>query len=124
MNLRKWIFLILLCVASISPASAMDTQVTVTDRTVSLHLAGRFDFKAHREFREAVDAALAQAANRGIVVDLRFVTYMDDSALGMLLMFRDKAKARSKEVAIHLGSNRQAQEMLEMANLIKLFAIQ
>ena len=78
----------------------MDTQVTIKDSQAVLRLSGRFDFKAHREFREAVDAVLAQAGSRGVQVDLADVAYLDSSALGMLLMLRDKAKANNKDVAL------------------------
>jgi len=100
----------------------MDTQVTIKDSQAVLRLSGRFDFKAHREFREAVDSLLAQAGSRGVQVDLAEVTYLDSSALGMLLMLRDKAKAASKEVAL-VGVKGSVRQVLDIANFAKLFSI-
>lgn len=100
----------------------MDAQVTMTDTHAVLRLAGRFDFKAHREFRDAVDSLLAQAATRPLQVDLAEVSYLDSSALGMLLMLRDKAKAANKDVAL-VGVKGSVRQVLDIANFAKLFAI-
>lgn len=100
----------------------MDTQVTIKDSQAILRLSGRFDFKAHREFREAVDAVLAQAGNRSVQVDLADVAYLDSSALGMLLMLRDKAKANNKDVAL-IGVKGSVRQVLDIANFSKLFPI-
>ncbi|MBK9220048.1 MAG: STAS domain-containing protein [Uliginosibacterium sp.] len=100
----------------------MDTQVTIKESQAVLRLSGRFDFKAHREFREAVDSVLSQAGARGVQVDLADVTYLDSSALGMLLMLRDKAKTVSKEVAL-VGVKGSVRQVLDIANFSKLFSI-
>jgi HptB-dependent secretion and biofilm anti anti-sigma factor len=100
----------------------MDAQVTMNDSHAVLRLAGRFDFKAHREFRDAVDSLLAQAAARPLQVDLAEVSYLDSSALGMLLMLRDKAKAANKDVAL-VGVKGSVRQVLDIANFSKLFAI-
>ena len=100
----------------------MDTQVTIKESQAVLRLSGRFDFKAHREFREAVDGVLSQAGARGVQVDLAEVTYLDSSALGMLLMLRDKAKTVGKEVAL-VGVKGSVRQVLDIANFSKLFSI-
>ncbi|MBS1210745.1 MAG: sulfate transporter/antisigma-factor antagonist [Proteobacteria bacterium] len=100
----------------------MDAQVTMNDAHAVLHLAGRFDFKAHREFRDAVDSLLTQAGAKPLQVDLGEVSYLDSSALGMLLMLRDKAKAANKDVAL-VGVKGSVRQVLDIANFSKLFAI-
>jgi HptB-dependent secretion and biofilm anti anti-sigma factor len=100
----------------------MDAQVTMNDTHAILRLAGRFDFKAHREFRDAVDSLLVQAGVRPLQVDLAEVSYLDSSALGMLLMLRDKAKAANKDVAL-VGVKGSVRQVLDIANFAKLFAI-
>jgi anti-anti-sigma factor len=98
-------------------------QVNVTNRTgkTAIVLQGRFDFNAHREFREAVDQAVKESA-REIQVDLGGVDYLDSSALGMLLMLRDKAKNASKE--IELANARGAvKQVIDIANFGKLFTL-
>lgn len=98
-------------------------QVNVSNRNgkTAIVLQGRFDFNAHREFREAVDQAVKEA-QREIQVDLGGVDYLDSSALGMLLMLRDKAKNASKE--IELANARGAvKQVIDIANFGKLFTL-
>jgi anti-anti-sigma factor len=100
----------------------MQTNVTNAGGRSVIRLQGRFDFNAHRDFREAVDASLADASSREVMVDLADVDYLDSSALGMLLMLRDKAKASGR--AVSLANCRGAvKQVLDIANFSKLFAI-
>lgn len=100
----------------------MDVKVTVSDAQAVLKLGGKFDFKAHREFRDAVDALLGQAGEKPLQVDLADVSYLDSSALGMLLMLRDKANAGNKDVSL-VGVKGSVRQVLDIANFSKLFTI-
>lgn len=100
----------------------MQTNVTTTDGRAVVKLQGRFDFNSHREFRECVDGVLQQGDVREIVVDLGGVEYLDSSALGMLLMLRDKARGSSKEVVL-ANCKGAVKQVLDIANFGKLFAI-
>ena len=64
---------------------------------VTLQLGERFDFTVHRAFH---DACLGGRAARSYVIDLGEVSSMDSSALGMLLLLRDKAHALRKTVRL------------------------
>jgi anti-anti-sigma factor len=57
-----------------------------------------------------------------VQVDMKEVSYLDSSALGMLLMLRDKAKAASRDVAL-IGLNGNVRQVLDIANFSKLFSI-
>ena len=100
----------------------MRTTVTSANGTAVIRLQGRFDFSAHRDFREATERALTSADCRGVSVDLGEVDYLDSSALGMLLMLRDKAQAVGRTVSLDRcrGAVRQ---VLDIANFGKLFTI-
>ena len=99
----------------------MQTNVSNRDGKTVLVLQGRFDFNSHREFREAVDQAVKEAA-REVHVDLGGVDYLDSSALGMLLMLRDKAKGAGKEVAL-ANVRGSVKQVIDIANFGKLFAL-
>lgn len=99
----------------------MQTNVSNRDGKVVIALNGRFDFNAHREFREAVDQAVKDAV-REVHVDLGGVDYLDSSALGMLLMLRDKAKGAGKEVAL-ANARGSVKQVIDIANFGKLFSL-
>lgn len=99
----------------------MQASVTVTESQAAIRLQGRFDFNSHRDFREAVDAALASPASV-ITVDMTDVEYLDSSALGMLLMLRDRAKGFAREVKL-AGCRGTVRQILDIANFGKLFSI-
>lgn len=98
----------------------MEVNVATADGCAVLRLRGRFDFNAHREFRQAIDNAIGQAEVKEVRVDLGSVDYLDSSALGMLLMLRDRCKGASK--AVSLANCRGAvKQVLDIANFGKLF---
>lgn len=100
----------------------MQTSISTTENNLVIRLQGRFDFSAHREFRDAVDGALQGAGRRKIVVDLGGVDYLDSSALGMLLMLRDRAKSSEGTVAL-TNCRGAVKQVLDIANFGKLFDI-
>jgi HptB-dependent secretion and biofilm anti anti-sigma factor len=99
----------------------MQTNVTSRDGSTAIVLQGRFDFNAHREFRDAVECALKETAPQ-IKVDLAGVDYLDSSALGMLLMLRDKAKSAGKSVSL-ANARGAVKQVIEIANFGKLFLL-
>ena len=94
----------------------MQATVTVNEGRAVIRLQGRFDFNAHREFRDSIDTALAGPAGT-IVVDFAGVEY-----LGMLLMLRDRARSAAREVTL-AGCRGTVKQILDIANFGKLFKI-
>jgi HptB-dependent secretion and biofilm anti anti-sigma factor len=98
----------------------------ITEKTdgnqTRLNLEGRFDFHSHRDFRTAYENVLAKSEIREIVVDFGRVDYLDSSALGMLLLLREKAEAAGKKVSLANLSG-TVKQVLEIANFGKLFTI-
>lgn len=99
----------------------MQTITSTADGKTTIKLQGRFDFDSHREFREAVEAAIA-AVGTHISVDLGMVDYLDSSALGMLLMLRDKAKGANRDVSLS-NCKGSVKQVLDIANFSRLFRI-
>lgn len=100
----------------------MDISTSKNGGAGIIGLRGRFDFSAHRSFREAYEALLQEASVSVIEVDLSAVEYMDSSALGMLLMLRDRSKAVGKAVKLK-HPNPTVAQILDIANFQKLFQI-
>jgi len=85
-------------------------------------LAGRFDFHTQREFRSACESLAVDGDIRAVVVDFSGVDYLDSSALGMLLLLRDKLAEADKPVAL-TGARGHVKQVLGVANFGKLFSI-
>lgn len=100
----------------------MQTNVSIQGGEAVVTLSGRFDFNAHRDFRAAYEPLMEDAALRAVTINLGNVDYLDSSALGMLLMVRDKAGTANKKLTL---ANAQAgvKQVLDIANFGKLFQI-
>lgn len=99
-------------------------QITRNDdeNQLCLKLSGRFDFHCHKDFRSAYEQALeSERANR-IEVNFSGVDYLDSSALGMLLLLREKADAAGKQIVL-TGLHGTVKQVLDVANFGKLFTI-
>ena len=81
---------------------------------------GRFDFRLHNEFREA--SAQTIETGGSYVVDLGRTEYIDSSALGMLLILRDRARKSGSTVCV-CNCSEAVRRALEMSNLHKIIDI-
>lgn len=99
----------------------MQASVAVSEGRAVIKLQGRFDFNSHRDFRAAIDTALASPAT-AITIDFGAVDYLDSSALGMLLMLRDRARGAAREVTL-AGCRGAVKQVLDIANFGRLFRI-
>ena len=100
----------------------MQITMKAEGKRAVVRLSGRFDFSAHREFRETIDAALQNKEFDEVVVDLAGVDYIDSSALGMLLMLREKANGAKKRLVL-ANPRGVVKQALDIAHFEKLFSI-
>jgi anti-anti-sigma factor len=100
----------------------MQLDVSIVGDMATLRIEGRFDYKSQSVFRSGYEPLLDQLAVHTICVDLSKIVYMDSSALGILMVLREKALLSGKEV--RLGApTKTARQILEIANFEKLFKI-
>lgn len=90
---------------------------------VVLKIRGRFDFNLHNEFREAYETALQGDRESRFVIDMAEADYLDSSALGMLLILRDRLGCNADKQVI-VNCNQEVMEILQVSNFDKLFTIQ
>ena len=100
----------------------MQTNVQKDADKAVVKLVGRFDFNTHRDFRGAYEPLIIDPEVRSVSVDFSGVDYLDSSALGMLLMLRDKLGGVNKEVAL-TGVRGNVKQVIDIANVSKLFKI-
>ena len=87
-----------------------------------LRLEGIFTFDGHAAFKAATTEAL-DAGHPALLLDLSGVGYLDSSALGMLLLLREKAEARGMKVVLCRPSP-TVLAILRTVQFGKLFEIQ
>lgn len=110
---------------SIAHARFIRMQVTQQHNAgnAALALTGRFDFNSHRIFRDAYESILKTDGVRTLDIDFSKVEYLDSSALGMLLLLKERSA--EKNIAVRLvGCTGTVQQILEIANFNKLFTMQ
>lgn len=101
----------------------MSISASVSGNTATINMTGRFDFNVQRDFKDAYDPQLTNAAVSAIEVNLAGVDYLDSSALGMLLMLRERATSAGKGLKLCKPTSGVAQ-ILEIANFSRLFTIE
>ncbi|MDR9750333.1 STAS domain-containing protein [Pseudomonas sp. SZMC_28357] len=98
----------------------MSVVAEVSGGKLTISIIGRFDFAKHQEFRESYE--LLDTKPKSIVVDLRESSYLDSSALGMLLLLRDHAGGDDSDVRL-INSSSDVRKILAISNFDKLFDI-
>lgn len=100
----------------------MEIRQNKSGNQATLSLGGRFDFNVHREFKESYMPLLSDAEITSIEINLAGVDYLDSSALGMLLMLRERSQAANKQITLSRPNN-TVMQILDIANFKKLFTI-
>lgn len=87
---------------------------------LSVGIEGRFDFAIHQVFRNAYENVLVTPER--YVIDLQAVSYIDSSALGMLLLLRDHAGGDQANIILR-NAPPEVLKVLEMAHFERLFQL-
>lgn len=99
-------------------AITSDTSADGSELTIKID--GRFDFSSHQEFRRAYENAAIKP--KGYKVDMNRTSYLDSSALGMLLLLRDYAGGDEADIGI-INCNDDVLKILSISNFEQLFEI-
>jgi HptB-dependent secretion and biofilm anti anti-sigma factor len=100
---------------------AITSTVSADGTQVTIYIQGRFDFSSHQEFRNAYEK-LNKTPSR-FKVDLQGTSYLDSSALGMLLLLRDHAGGERADIDI-VNCSQDVKKILLISNFEQLFSIQ
>ena len=96
------------------------TSAIGEDGCLTINVAGRFDFSLHQEFRDAYEKV--EPAPPAIRVDMGSAEYLDSSALGMLLLLRERAGGDRSDIAI-VNCSPAINKILTISNFHKLFKV-
>ncbi len=94
---------------------------SISDGTeLTIKVSGKFDFSCHQDFRGAYEDQ--ESKPESFKIDLAETTYLDSSALGMLLLLRDFAGGDSASISI-VNCNSDIKKILAISNFEQLFTI-
>lgn len=96
------------------------TTSTEDSTQIVIRIDGRFDYTSNRDFRTAYMNTPGEGYS--YLLDLSGTEYVDSSALGMLLVFRDHAGGDDAQIEIRV-TDPQVRKILEIANFDKLFTL-
>lgn len=99
----------------------VQSNIDSSGKELTIKIGGRFDFSAHQEFRDAYENISTDVSR--YVVDLGNTSYLDSSALGMLLLLRDHAGGDNASIKI-VKCNEDVRKILTISNFEQLFTIQ
>ncbi len=99
---------------------AISAKMDTHQQTLIINIIGRFDFNSHNDFRQSYEN-LPEPPQR-VLINMKQATFIDSSALGMLLILRDLAGGDSANIEI-VDCNDEVREILNMANFNNLFSI-
>lgn len=91
------------------------------NKCLTIAIDERFDFSVHQHFRNAY----ADCTQNGtqFILDLAKTSYMDSSALGMILLLKDHVEKLSGELKI-VNPNDSVNKILEIAQFHRLMTIE
>jgi anti-anti-sigma factor len=99
---------------------AVEVLLESEKQVLTITISGRFDFSVHQTFRKAIEQANDKLSQ--IVVDMADTDYIDSSALGMLLVLRDKVNENKELISIR-HAKPDVRKILGIANFDKLFTL-
>lgn len=100
----------------------MDYAFDLGSGGLSILLDGRMTHGDYKGFRSIL-AKINEDKPQRVVFDLRNVSFVDSSALGMLLIIRDAAVQDKREVVLK-GATGQVQTLINVGKLDKYFGIE
>ncbi len=99
---------------------AITSLPSLDGQELTILIQGRFDFGAHQDFRNAYESV--SSTPQRYIVDLKDTTYLDSSALGMLLLLRDYAGGDDSMIRL-VNCSSDVRKILAISNFEQLFNI-
>lgn len=96
-------------------------QISESGKEITISIEQRFDFAEHKSFRDAYINCTQEGST--FILDLSHTSYMDSSALGMILLLKDHAEGLKGKVVI-FKPNDSVYKILEIAQFHRLLEIE
>lgn len=106
-----------------APEDDVDCTAHVEGNTATVELEGRFTFEAQTGFQAATLPLLEVPGLQALRLNLSGLTYLDASALGALLLLRERADAKGQRVVL-VRPGGDVRAVLDAVKFEKLFPIE
>ncbi len=97
-------------------------QFNFGSNDTSVSLSGELTFTDHAAFLE-LSARLFGTTAKSVVIDLSKLEFIDSAGLGMLLIARDEAKNKSRDLVLR-GPLGQVKRMFQVTKFDSLFTVE
>lgn len=101
----------------------MEVNIEREGRRVRVNLNGRFDLKSNLTFRNATRPLLGESDIDAIVIGFTNVSFVDSSALGLLLLLREQATNARKTVILS-NCGQELTRLLSISQFHTIFPIE
>jgi len=100
---------------------AVEKQISEDGKVLTISISGRFDISAYKAFGDAYKDKLDSVSKW--IIDMANAECLDSSALGMLLMLRERAGGENADISI-VNTSDGVKKIFETANFNKLFTLE
>lgn len=98
----------------------LTARKSVDGSELQIQIDGRFDFHLHADFKDTYHKL---PPTTKFIIDLGKTTYLDSSAMGMLLLLREYVGGESSNIRI-INSTPDVKRALSISNLDKLLLVE
>jgi anti-anti-sigma factor len=101
--------------------ASMQIERSSTDGAVVVRIEGRFEFSTRNEYKRLI-GQIVQEGHRRLVLDLEGVTFLDSSALGLLLLTDQNFKLKKGSFSL-VKPTGYVRQVIELANLPRVIPV-
>jgi anti-anti-sigma factor len=101
--------------------ASMQIDRSSTDGAVVVRIEGRFEFSTRNEYKRLI-GQIVQEGHRRLVLDLEGVTFLDSSALGLLLLTDQNFKLKKGSFSL-VKPTGYVRQVIELANLPRVIPV-
>ena len=104
-----------------APENFMQIERTSVQGAVVVRIEGRFEFGTRNDYKRLI-GQIVQEGHRQLVLDLEGVTFMDSSALGLLLLTDQNFKLKKGTLSL-VKPTGYVRQVIELANLPRVIPV-
>lgn len=101
----------------------MPTSLEITGEVGCIILFGKFDFSVQDNFRQIIDEVAGNKKIKSIKVDMANVTFMDSSAISLLLLLNERSAAEGRSVTL-INCRGSIREIFAIGGFDRILTIQ